>query len=82
MQHVTYYVDGSVLTSRYVDGTVLTSPDGDGAGLKWTDATNCMQEVGQVGEGWKGEGWKGGGRYMTWYIYGLRHITFPPKICF
>ena len=46
MRPVTHYDDGSDLTSRYVDGTVLTLPDGDGAGLKWTDATNCMQEVG------------------------------------
>ena len=44
MQQVTYYVDGSVLTSRYVDGTVLTLPDGDGAGLKWADA--CRRWVG------------------------------------
>ena len=67
MQHVTYYVDGSVLTSRYVDGTVLTSPDGDGAGLKWADGTNCMQEVRWVGEG------RG---HMTCHIYwskGWRH---------
>ena len=41
---MTHYGDGSDLTWRYVDGTVLTLPDGDGAGLKWTDATNCMQE--------------------------------------
>ena len=60
---MTHYGDGSDLTWRYVDGTVLTLPDGDGAGLKWTDATNCMQEgVGEVGEGWR----EGGGRYMTW----------------
>ena len=58
MRPVTHYADGSGLTSRYVDETVLTLPDGDGAGLKWTDATNCMQEVrwvraphGEVGEG-------------------------------
>ena len=51
MRHVTYYVDGSVLTSRYVDETVLTSPDGDGAGFKWADGTNCMQEVRRVGRG-------------------------------
>ena len=44
MSNVTHYGDGSGLTWRYVDGTVLTLPDGDGAGLKWTDATNCMQE--------------------------------------
>ena len=63
VSNVTHYGDGSDLTWRYVDGTVLTLPDGDGAGLKWTDATNCMQqEVGEVGEGWG----KGGGRYMTW----------------
>ena len=50
---MTHYGDGSDLTWRYVDGTVLTLPDGDGAGLKWTDATNCMQE----GVGWvRGEG--------------------------
>ena len=73
MRHVTHYADGSVLTWRYVDGTFLTSPDWDGAGLKWTDATNCMQEV-------------SGGRYMTCphkiymtcpHIY----MTCPHKIC-
>ena len=72
MRHVTYYVDGSVLTSRYVDETVLTSPDGDGAGLKWADGTNCMQEVRWVGEG------RG---YMTWHSYGSNgHMTRSTKI--
>ena len=61
MQHVTYYVDGEVLTPRYVDGTVLTLPDGDGAGLKWPDGTNCMQEMGWASGlvGWVG-GWRSG----------------------